>query len=75
MSTVITMRIESNPIPMKERTSMLWLQCGNLEVHDGALVNVNATGERTHLPVGGLACISLGVFPARAGMNRCGCAC
>ena len=30
------MRIESNPIPMKERSSMVWLQCGNLEVHDGA---------------------------------------
>ena len=54
-----TMRLESNPIPMKERTSMVWLQCGNIEVQDGALVLIDKDGIRTHLPVGGLACIFL----------------
>ena len=38
------MRLESNPIPMKERTSMVWLQCGNIEVQDGALVLIDKDG-------------------------------
>ena len=53
------MRLESNPIPMKERTSMAWLQCGSIEVQDGALVLIDKDGIRTHLPVGGLACVFL----------------
>ena len=53
------MRLDSNPIPMKERTSMAWLECGNIEVQDGAFVLVDKDGVRTHLPVGGLACIFL----------------
>lgn len=53
------MKIESNPIPIKERTSMVWLQYGNLDVQDGALVLIDKDGVRTHLPVGGLACIFL----------------
>lgn len=53
------MRIESNPIPIKERTSMIWLQYGNIDVQDGALVLIDKNGVRTHLPVGGLACIFL----------------
>ena len=53
------MRIESNPIPMRERTSMVWLQYGSIEVQDGALVLIDKDGIRTHLPVGGLACVFL----------------
>jgi len=53
------MRLESNPIPMKERTSMVWLQYGSIEVQDGALVLIDKDGVRTHVPVGGLACIFL----------------
>ena len=53
------MRLESNPIPMKERTSMVWLQYGSIEVQDGALVLIDKDGVRTHIPVGGLACIFL----------------
>lgn len=38
---------------------MVWLQRGNIEVQDGALVLVDKEGVRTHLPVGGLACLFL----------------
>lgn len=53
------MRIESNPIPLKERSSMVWLQCGSVEVQDGAVVLVDQSGVRTHIPVGGLSCLFL----------------
>jgi CRISPR-associated protein Cas1 len=53
------MRIESNPIPMKERTTTVWLQYGNIDVQDGALVLIDKEGVRTHIPVGGLACLML----------------
>lgn len=38
---------------------MVWLQRGNLDVQDGALVLIDKDGVRTHVPVGGLACIFL----------------
>jgi CRISPR-associated protein Cas1 len=53
------MRLPSNPIPIKERTSVVWLQYGNLDVQDGALVLIDKEGVRTHIPVGGLACLML----------------
>jgi CRISPR-associated protein Cas1 len=53
------MRIPSNPIPMKERSSMVWLSCGQIDVQDGAIVLIDKTGVRTHIPVGGLACLLL----------------
>ena len=53
------MRLESNPIPMKERSTMVWLQFGNIDVQEGALVLIDKDGVRTHLPVGGLACLLL----------------
>ena len=53
------MRIESNPIPMKERSTMVWLQFGNVDVQDGALVLIDKDGVRTHIPVGGLTCLLL----------------
>ena len=49
------MRLKSNPIPLKERITMVWLQRGNLDVQDGALVLIDKDGVRTHIPVGGLA--------------------
>lgn len=53
------MRITSNPIMIKERTSMLWLQYGNIDVLDGAMVLIDKEGIRTHIPVGGLCCLLL----------------
>jgi len=47
------------PIPIKDRISILFLQKGNLDVLDGAFVVVDKTGVRTHIPVGGVACLML----------------
>jgi len=47
------------PIPLKERASIVFVEKGQLDVIDGAFVLVDAAGVRTHLPVGGLACIML----------------
>lgn len=47
------------PLALKERASMVFLERGNLDVLDGSFVLVDATGVRTHVPVGGVACIML----------------
>ncbi len=46
-------RLESNPIMIKERASMVWLPFGNVEVMDGAFVLVDKDGVRIQVPVGG----------------------
>ncbi len=48
-----------NPIPLKDRTSMIFLQYGQIDVLDGAFVLIDKTGVRTHIPVGSVACIML----------------
>ncbi|WP_415713896.1 type I-E CRISPR-associated endonuclease Cas1e [Maridesulfovibrio sp.] len=47
------------PIPLKERSSMVFLEKGRLDVLDGAFVLVDAEGVRTHIPVGAVCCILL----------------
>ena len=47
------------PIMMKERTSMVFVQYGSLDVIDGAFVLEDKTGIRTQIPVGSLACIMI----------------
>lgn len=47
------------PIAIKERISMLFLEKGELDVLDGAFVLVDKSGVRTHIPVGGIACLML----------------
>jgi len=47
------------PIPIKDRLSTLFLEKGNLDVLDGAFVLVDKGGIRTHIPVGGVACLML----------------
>lgn len=47
------------PIAIKERVSVVFVERGEIDVLDGAFVVVDATGIRTHLPVGGVACIML----------------
>ena len=47
------------PIPIKDRASILFIEKGQLDVLDGAFVVVDRTGVRTHIPVGGLACLML----------------
>ena len=47
------------PIPIKDRASILFVEKGQLDVLDGAFVVVDREGVRTHIPVGGLACLML----------------
>lgn len=47
------------PIPVKERMSVVFVERGEIDVLDGAFVVVDATGIRTHIPVGGVACMML----------------
>jgi CRISP-associated protein Cas1 len=47
------------PIPMKDRVSVIFVEKGNLDVLDGAFVVVDKNGVRTHIPVGGAACLML----------------
>lgn len=47
------------PLPLKQRLSILFIEKGQLDVVDGAFVVVDKTGVRTHIPVGGVACLML----------------
>jgi len=47
------------PIPMKDRVSVIFVEKGNLDVLDGAFVVVDKNCVRTHIPVGGVACLML----------------
>ena len=47
------------PIPLKDRAALVFVERANLDVRDGAFVAVNADGTRTHIPIGGLACLML----------------
>ncbi len=47
------------PIMLKDRVSMLFLERGHLDVLDGAFVLVDRTGVRTHIPVGEIAVLFL----------------
>lgn len=53
-------------IPIKGRISVVLPEKGNLEVLDGAFVVVDKTGVRTHIPIGGVACLMLEPGGARA---------
>jgi len=44
---------------MKDRVSIIFVEKGNLDVLDGAFVVVDKNGVRTHIPVGGVACLML----------------
>jgi CRISPR-associated protein Cas1 len=47
------------PIPIKERVSVVFVERGEIDVLDGAFVVVDINGIRTHIPVGGVACVML----------------
>lgn len=49
------------PIPIKDRVSVVFVEKGQLDVLDGAFVVVDKNGVRTHIPVGGVACLMLEV--------------
>ena len=47
------------PIAIKERLSVMFVGKGQIDVLDGAFVVVDQNGTRTHIPVGGIACLML----------------
>ena len=47
------------PIPLKERASLVFIERARVDVKDGAFVAIDANGNRTHVPVGGVACLML----------------
>ncbi len=47
------------PIRLEERSSIVFVEKGQIDVLDGAFVVVDVNGVRTHLPVGGFACLML----------------
>lgn len=47
------------PLPIKERISVVFVEYGEIDMLDGAFVVMDAKGVRTHIPVGGVACILL----------------
>ncbi len=51
--------IPLRPIPMKDRSAIVFLSYGQLDVLDGAFVLVDQNGVRVQIPVGGLACLML----------------
>lgn len=59
MNTGIPGAPPPKPIPMKDRSSVVFVEKGQLDVLDGAFVLVDQNGVRMHIPVGGLAVIML----------------
>jgi CRISPR-associated protein Cas1 len=51
--------IPLKPITIKDRSSILFLEYGQVDVIDGAFVLVDQEGVRVQIPVGGLACLML----------------
>lgn len=51
--------IPLRPIPIKDRSAIVFLEYGQVDVIDGAFVLVDANGARVQVPVGGLACLML----------------
>jgi CRISPR-associated protein Cas1 len=47
------------PIPIKDRSAILFLEYGQVDVIDGAFVLVDQNGVRVQIPIGGLACLML----------------
>lgn len=47
------------PIPIKDRSSLVFVEKGRIDVLDGAFVVVDENGIRTHIPVGGFVCLML----------------
>lgn len=51
--------IPLRPIPLKDRSAIVFLEYGQLDVADSAFVLIDAEGVRVQIPVGGLACLML----------------
>ena len=51
--------IPLKPFPIKSRSSMAFIEKGQVDVIDGAFVVVDSLGQRTQIPIGSIACILL----------------
>jgi CRISPR-associated protein Cas1 len=51
--------IPLRPIPIKDRSAIVFLEYGQVDVIDSAFVLVDRNGARVQIPVGGLACLML----------------
>lgn len=51
--------IPLRPLPLKDRSAIVFLEYGQLDVIDSALVLSDVNGSRVQIPVGGLACVML----------------
>jgi CRISPR-associated protein Cas1 len=49
----------ARPLPIKDRSSILFLQYGQVDVIDGAFVLVDEKGVRLVIPIGAIACLML----------------
>ncbi len=47
------------PIPLKDRAALVFVERAQVDVIDGAFVAIDAEGVRTHIPLGGIACLLL----------------
>jgi len=59
MSSSVPGLAPPRPIPLKERSSIIFVEYGQIDVLDGAFVVIDKTGVRTHIPIGGFACLML----------------
>jgi CRISP-associated protein Cas1 len=59
MSTGLPGLRPPKPIPIKDRSSLVFIEKGRIDVLDGAFVVVDERGVRTHIPVGGFVCLML----------------
>jgi CRISPR-associated protein Cas1 len=51
--------IPLRPIPLKDRSAIVFLEYGQIDVIDNAFVLVDKTGVRVQIPIGGLGCLML----------------
>jgi len=59
LQDVIMTYVPLVPLPLKDRISIIFLKYGQVDVLDGAFVLIDASGIRTHIPIGNVACIML----------------
>lgn len=51
--------VPPRPIPLKDRSSIIFIEYGEIDVIDGAFVVVDKNGVRMQIPVGGFCCLML----------------
>jgi CRISPR-associated protein Cas1 len=47
------------PIPLKDRSSIIFIEYGEIDVADGAFVVIDSNGVRAQIPIGGFVCLML----------------